>query len=172
MGVAPMALRRFCNHSGLGLFFIPRIVRPRYCGHACCASGDRVSLRSILKEPGISGIIKGFKVPAPAAAKSLAIPRTPKQSGRLGVTLTSMTGSSKPAYGANSAPTGAFSANSMMPSWPSSSPNSFAEHNMPKLVTPRIFVSFNVRFNAGTCVPGRPNTDFNPRRAFGAPHTI
>ena len=46
--------------------------------------------------PSPASIGSGFSLPRPAAARSRAMPRTPRQSGRLGVTSISITGSSRP----------------------------------------------------------------------------
>ena len=52
----------------------------------------------------------------PAAARSRAMPRTPRQSGRLGVTLISITGSSRPSASAAGRPVFVSAGRSMMPS--------------------------------------------------------
>ena len=50
-----------------------------------------------LNVPFTGDVSKGFNVPNPAAARSRAIPLTPKQSALSGVIAISITGSSKPA---------------------------------------------------------------------------
>ena len=74
----------------------PRMWRPRNSGQAFRSSmrDARSAMRSC---PGPGVVSSGFSVPTPAAARSRAMPRTPRQSARFGVTLMSMTGSSSPA---------------------------------------------------------------------------
>ena len=57
-----------------------------------------------------------FNLPKPAAAKSLAIPLTDKQSGRLGVILTYITGSSRLNNLEKCSPIFSDESNSIMPS--------------------------------------------------------
>src|ERR1700722_15680895 len=99
------------------------------------------------------------------------MPATPVASGRFGVTATSMTGSSSPAYCAYATPTGASSGNSITPSWSSLSSSSAAEHSMPFDSTPRMTPLASVSFLPGIYVPTAENTPFMPVRAFGAPQT-
>ena len=99
------------------------------------------------------------------------MPRTEKQSPRFGVTLTSITGSSRPAHRAYGTPTGASSGRSRMPAWSSPSPISRSDSSMPALRTPRISPTFSVMPVPGMNVPGGANTPFMPVRAFGAPQT-
>src|SRR3546814_1888039 len=76
-----------------------------------------------------------------AAATSKAIPRTLKQSARLGVSLSSMLASGRPRYSASGVPGGASSGSSSRPEASASMPSSFAEHSMPLDSTPRSFRS-------------------------------
>src|SRR6201986_3094790 len=59
----------------------------------------------------------------------------------------------------------------MIPSGSSESCNSAAEHNMPRLSTPRMVPTPSVMFLRGMKVPGGENTLIRPARAFGAPQT-
>ena len=100
------------------------------------------------------------------------MPRTPRQSARLGVTLMSITGSSSPhrrgvALRRSAGPAGS----SMMPSWSSLRPSSQPEHSMPFDATPRIVLAFSTRPLRGMTVPGGAKTPSMPARALGAPHT-
>ena len=88
--------------------------------------------------PFIFLIFKSFKVPKPAAAKSLAIPLTDKQSDLLGVKFISITGSSNPYIEAMGSPILCFPVNSIMPSCSSDIPNSLSESNIPFDSTPLI----------------------------------
>ena len=89
------------------------MVRPSTQGHA---SGQSIRQRG---PPANAGAIfagcHGFNTPRPAAARSRAMPRTEKQSPRLGVTLTSISGSSSPAQATYATPTGASAGRSTIP---------------------------------------------------------
>ena len=110
-------------------------------------------------------------MPIPAAASSRAIPSTPKQSPRFGVTATSITGPSTEITSLAGRPTGAPGASSMIPSWSSPSSNSLAEHSMPLLSTPRMRARLSAWPVAGMTTPGGANTAFMPAWTLGAPHT-
>ena len=95
IGRSPIAVSRSCSQRGLAEFFTPRMVRPMIQGQASGHSMFQCGPPSNIG--GIRGGWNGRSVPIPAAARSRATPRTEKQSPRLGVTLISMTGSSRPA---------------------------------------------------------------------------
>ena len=83
--------------AGSAPFLTPRMSRPRNSGQAlssgparCTAIGHGKLARHRRE------MSSGCKWPRPAAARSRAMPRTPRQSARLGVTLMSSTGSSRP----------------------------------------------------------------------------
>ena len=67
-------------------------------GHALLCFSERSSLTLIglLKLPSTFSIMGVHTLPKPDAARSLAIPATPKQSARFGVIAISIIGSSKP----------------------------------------------------------------------------
>ncbi len=96
IGRSPIAISRFCIHSGDGPFFTPRTRRSAKPGHSSGAS--------IFTDTGQGNVpFTGFgagsiSLPMPAAARSRAMPCTPVQSGRLGVRLISTTASSSPAH--------------------------------------------------------------------------
>ena len=125
----------------------------------------------LLKALATGSISAVFKRPSPAAARSRAMPYTPRQSARLGVIAMSNSGSSRPMNWAKGAPTGAPGSSSMIPSCSSLSPISRSEQSIPQLSTPRIFAFFRTTPVLGMVVPGGAKTPFMPVRAFGAPHT-
>ena len=97
---ADRASRRFCSQSGDGPFLTPRTSRSAKAGQ----SGWRLAEVELAPRPG-RGIrpstgfgVRSLNVPMSAAARSRAMPLTPVQSGRFGVRLISITGSSRPAY--------------------------------------------------------------------------
>ena len=98
IGRSPIAFRRRCSHSGLGPFLTPLITRPANTGQALAVSLSKSSLIGIglgkVPFTGLSG--SGLSLPRPAAARSRATPRTPRQSGRFGVMAISITASSSP----------------------------------------------------------------------------
>ena len=94
IGRSPIASSRRRSQSGLAPLRTPRIWRPRNSGQA-----DRSSISMPIgerKRPGTGVASSGFSVPSPDAARSRAMPRTPRQSARFGVTLMSMTGVAEP----------------------------------------------------------------------------
>jgi len=93
--------------------------------------------------PGTTPPSTGLSLPRPAAARSRATPRTPRQSPRLGVMAISITGSSSPKSLAKDSPTGASAAMSMMPSCSSDRPISRSETSMPLEAWPRILPGFS-----------------------------
>ena len=117
---------------------------------------------------GVRGIARDL---AAAAAKSRAMPRTPKQSGRLGVMPISIIGSFNPNASAAGVPIFGASASSIMPSWSSDRPSSAPEHIMPRLSTPRIFALPSTMPLAGITAPSCAKMPIRPARALGAPHT-
>ena len=127
-----------------------RTSRPATKGHR---SGAAISQRIGLGKPAATGGVGfGFKRPAPAAARSRAMPRTPSQSGRLGVTSKSITGSKSKARAAET-PTASTSGSSTMPSRSSEISSSRAEQSIPMLTTPRTDFSTSVTPSPGTCAP-------------------
>ena len=80
------------------------------------------------------------------------MPATPSQSGRLGVTSKSMTGSA-PNNLATGVPTGISGGSSWMPSLSSDRFSSEAEHSMPLDTTPRTGFSTRVTPRPGTQAP-------------------
>ena len=120
----------------------------------------------------LTGLIsRGFRVPTPAAARSRATPRTPRQSPRLGVTPISITGSLSPRASGAGVPITASSGKSTMPSWSSERPISRSLNNMPLEVTPRIFDFLSVTSIPGIYIPSLAKIPFMPARALGAPQT-
>ena len=114
IGRSPIASSRRRSQSGLGPLRTPRRWRPRNSGQARRSSismpiGER-------NRPGTGVVSSGLSRPRPEAARSRAMPRTPRQSARFGVTLMSITASPRPSRSAYLAPTGASAASSMMPS--------------------------------------------------------
>ena len=109
--------------------------------------------------------------PSPAAARSRAMPATPKQSLRSGVSLISITGPSRPSALTAGVPTSASGGSSMIPSCSSPSLSSRIEHSMPTLATPRIVAFFKTSPETGMIEPSGANTAFMPVRALGAPQT-
>ena len=97
---------------------------------------------------GATGAV--FSSPSPAAARSRAMPWTLVASGRFGVRLISISGSSRWAYVAKLSPTGASAGRSMMPVCSSESCNSRSEHIMPWLSTPLILPTDKVTSMPGT----------------------
>ena len=96
IGRSPIEMSRSCSQCGLGPLRRLRMVRPRIQGQA---SGQSICQRGPPWNAGATFAgCHGFSVPMPPAARSRAMPRTEKQSPRLGVTLTSITGSSRPAH--------------------------------------------------------------------------
>ena len=93
-----MARSRFCIQAGLGPFFTPRTRRSAKPGQSALSAPSKSSMTltgvspSTLKE----GAGLTLSVPMPDAARSRAMPKIEVQSGRLGVRLISMTGSSMP----------------------------------------------------------------------------
>src|SRR3984893_5604925 len=95
IGRSPIASSRPRNHPALGPLWTPRSWRPRNSGQA-----ERSSIRMSIgerKDPGTGVVSSGFSCPSPEAARSRAMPRTPRQSARFGVTLMSRTVSPRPA---------------------------------------------------------------------------
>ena len=99
MGRKPIAISWRCSHGGEGPFLTPltsRSAKPR--------QSEGVAPKSSATDTGqgnspLTGLIAlSFKVPMSAAARSRAMPCTPAQSGRFGVRLISITGSSRPAH--------------------------------------------------------------------------
>ena len=138
-----------------------------------CAAPSRSSrqLTGLSKLPSCALVSSGFSVPYPAAARSRATPRTPRQSARFGVIAISITGSSSPAKAAKPAPMGASAASSMMPSCSSEIIISRSEQSMPFESWPRMLPAFSSSSIPGTQAPTGAKTPFMPARAFGAPHT-
>ncbi len=101
-----------CSHAGEGPFLTPLIRRPaeRGAGVAVDLDLDRAG-----EGPGTGAIDRSFSVPRPAAARSRAMPATPSQSGRLGVTSKSIT-ASRPRAVAAGVPTARSFDSSRMPS--------------------------------------------------------
>ena len=142
-----MAASRRCSHSGEGPFFTPRIRRPANTGHISGASMRTATGDGNL--PGTGATDGVFSSPRLAAARSRAMPATPSQSARLGVTSKSITGSA-PNTPAAGSPTSWASSSSRMPSLSSASSSSAAEHSMPCETTPRTGFSTRVTPRPGT----------------------
>ena len=142
-----MAVSRACSQAGDGPFFTPRMRRPANIGQASGA----VMRMSIGQGnlPGTAAGRRSMKRPSPVAARSRAMPATPSQSGRLGVTSKSITGSA-PKRSAAGWPTARPSDSSMMPSDSSARSSSEAEHSMPLETTPRTGFSDRVTPRPGT----------------------
>ena len=96
-----------------------------------------------------------FNLPTPAAARSLAIPLTPKQSGRLGVMDKSITFSVL--FLKKFLPTlseYSFDFSYVIPSLSSDKFNSDSEHNIPYEVTPLILLTVSFMLFFGITDPG------------------
>ncbi len=106
-----------------------------------------------------------------AAATSKAMPRTLKQSARLGVSLISMLASGSARYSLRRAPTGALAGSSNRPDASASTPSSFAEQSMPNDSTPRSVAAL-IAMPPGSVAPTVATGAASPTRAFGAPQTI
>ena len=151
IGRSPIALSRFCSHSGDGPFLTPRTRRSAKAGQS-----EGVSPKSSFTETGQGNSplmdfgVRSLNAPTSAAARSRATPLTPVQSGRFGVRLMSITASSRPAYLAKLWPTGASAGRSMMPSWSSEISSSASDTSMPRLSTPRMVPTCSVIFFPGT----------------------
>ena len=124
IGLNPISVNLLFNHSGLWLFLTILKNRPGTPGHKYSSSFLNFLTHFILllKLPFIFLIFNSFKVPKPAAARSLAIPLTDKQSDLLGVKFISITGSSNPYIEAMGSPILCFPVNSIMPSCSSEIP--------------------------------------------------
>ena len=168
MGRSPTAVSLSCIHLGLCPFFTPRIYIPL---KILQPEGESFTSMGLLNLPLISGTGSDLNLPIPAAARSLATPITPKQSGRFASTFKSMTGS-LPKTSAKEVPFAAFVSKSKMPLWSSERPSSRPEHIIPKLSIPRILPTLSVSPFTGITQPGLASTPFKPTRTLGAPHTI
>ena len=173
IGRSPTAASRSCSQGGLGRLVTPRKARPTNSGHAASSPAGNASVicSGEANIPGTGLKSLDFSSPRPAAASSRAMPRTPKQSLRFGVTATSITGPSTLIASLAGRPTGASAGSSMIPAWSSPSSSSRAEHSMPLLSTPRIVTRFRTSPVPGMVVPTGANTAFMPARTLGAPHT-
>ena len=135
-----MAFNFVWSHSGDGPFFTPRTTRPAKTGQA---SGLSISIFCGQGKLPLTGFTSGvINSPNPTAAKSRAILLTPSQSGRLGVTSKSITGSFKPSASAIGVPMARSWGKSIIPSASSPASSSLAEHIMPELSMPRILRGF------------------------------
>ena len=136
-----------------------------------------MSFRSIFQfiklsnSPLISVYCKSFNFPIPEAAKSLAIPLTPRQSPLFGVISISITGSLRSITFVTDKPKSVSSGNSIIPLWFSDIVNSFSEHNIPKDSSPLILPFFKVKLNPGINVPTLAKTPTIPCLTLGAPQT-
>src|SRR5690606_8018750 len=99
------------------------------------------------------------------------MPRTPKQSARLGVSLSSMLASGRPRYSASGWPTGASAGSSIRPEASASTPSSLAEQSMPCDSTRRSLAAL-MAMPPGSLAPTVASGTFRPARALGAPQTI
>ena len=101
IGRSPIAVSRRCSQSGEGPFLHAAHEPQREAGQS-----EGVVPKSSVTETGqgnapCTGLIgASLNLPMSAAARSRAMPCTPVQSGRLGVRLISITGSSRPAHSA------------------------------------------------------------------------
>ena len=105
-GITPNTVNRMLDFWGRGI--VPAIPKKGTVG----ASGDLAPLAHLAlpligegKAPRTTAMSKCFSLPTLAAARSRAMPATPSQSGRFGVTSKSMTGSA-PNRPATGVPTG------------------------------------------------------------------
>ena len=163
-----MAFNRVCNHVGLWVFLTPLMRQPANTGHVS-PSTARAIPPSFCATTALT--VSAFSVPRPAAAKSRAMPRTPKQSGRFGVMAISIIGSVCPKACAAGVPMVASDGNSIIPSWSSLKPSSAPEHIMPLLSTPRIFALPSTMPLDGITAPCWAKMPLRPARALGAPQT-
>src|SRR5690242_13838123 len=106
-----------------------------------------------------------------SAATSCARPTRPRQSGRLGVSFSSMLASGSPRNSASGWPTGASAGSSIRPDASASTPSSLAEHSMPADSTPRSLAGLIFK-PPGNSAPTIASGAFRPTRALGAPQTI
>ena len=110
IGRSPTAASRSCSQAGLGPLRTPRkhAADEQRAGRAVASREIQADLRAAHRmRPAPARKSRGFSVPSPAAASSRAMPSTPKQSLRLGVTATSITGPSSRITSLAGAPTGA-----------------------------------------------------------------
>ena len=146
IGRRPMAFNWSCSHCGDGPFFTPLMTRPTNAGQA---SGTSVLISTEQGKLPFMVLI-GFVItlPSPTAARSRAILSTPSQSGRLGVTSKSITGSLRFSASARGVPISSPASKSIIPSASSPRSSSAPEHIMPEDSTPRILRGFLSRLKS------------------------
>jgi hypothetical protein len=105
------------------------------------------------------------------ACTSRAIPWTPKQSLRFGVTSISSTGSPSGSTSPSAVPGAGSSSRTMMPSASSASSSSAAERIIPSEGTPLSF-ALRIFIPPGIVAPGRTTATVWPASTLGAPQTI
>ena len=84
IGLRPTDSRRSASHLGDGPFLRPRKWRPTNSGQWPGSGSSKRTPTGDLYVPATLATGIGFNVPMPAAARSRAMPRTPRQSARLG----------------------------------------------------------------------------------------
>ena len=89
----PIFSNRSFNHLGLSLLVIPSINLPEKRLQNCVFPYESIKTGIVFSVSLIVLIFTSWSLPTPLAAKSLAIPYTPKQSGLFGVIAISITGS-------------------------------------------------------------------------------
>ena len=109
------------------------------------SSLEIINCFGLSKLPSISSIFNGFKLPKPAAAKSLAIPLTPRQSALFGVIPIVITGSPRPDQSRKFDPILALLSSSIIPSCSSEISNSRSEHIIPNDFSPLISPTASLR---------------------------
>ena len=94
MGLNPIAVNLFWSHLGLSIFLTFLKYRPATPEHRLLFWNSFFQVIGLLNDSLTFLYFNSFNLPIPAAAKSLAIPLTDKQSDLFGVKLISITGSS------------------------------------------------------------------------------
>ena len=95
IGLKPIAVNLCWSHLGLSTLVTFLKYLPATPGHNLLSLNSFFHFIGLLKVSLIFLNLSSFKFPIPAAAKSLAIPLTDKQSDLLGVKFISIMGSSK-----------------------------------------------------------------------------
>ena len=117
IGRRPIAVSRFCSQSGDGPFLTPRTSRSAKAGHSeGVAPKSSVTVTGQGNSPftGLGG--RSLNLPDVGGGEIAGDAVTPVQSGRFGVRLISITGSSSAGPFGVGLPTGASAGSSMMPS--------------------------------------------------------
>src|SRR5688572_30661244 len=165
----PLRSSRCFIHAGVGaLAFTFSITRLAKRGQPCVSS---TRTRCVALLPARTGVDAGaMSSVCVIADTSRATPRIDRQSARLGVSLSVSSVSSSASASLSGVPGASDSSRTRRPDASSSSPSSFAEHNMPCDKTPRTDDSA-IAVPFGSIAPGRASGAYMPTAAFGAPQT-